>query len=157
MKIIWPRPTKFWYKKRQSMLFKEKLISDHENKALGYNSLILFFSWDWWLCSGPTAPNFRTALHLEQLFPLISTTTAIRRPFPLSCSLSSCAQLCFVLFIMCRTNTHSQSFVKVFLLIFHQWVAINNTSTYQTTPPSNNAHDAQILHGSMSGLHAIAH
>ena len=33
------------------MLLKEKLISDHENEALGYNSLILFFSWDWWLCN----------------------------------------------------------------------------------------------------------
>ena len=41
---------KFWYKKRQSMLFKEKLISDHSVDASLRKSLKDFFKRDWWLC-----------------------------------------------------------------------------------------------------------
>ena len=50
MKTIWHRSMKFLYKERQSMLFKEKLISDHSVHESQRKSLKKFFKRDWWLC-----------------------------------------------------------------------------------------------------------
>ena len=65
MKTIWLKSMKFWHKKRQLMLFKEKLISDHSVDTSMRKSLKDFFKRDWWLCNLPLS-----LILLEPLDPL---------------------------------------------------------------------------------------
>ena len=97
IKTNWPKSMKFWHKKRQSMLFKEKLISDHSIDASLRKSLKEFFKRDWWLC---------TLLILSPLysFPLVFSSF-IRSFFFLSFFLSFflASIVCFFRFVFFRS------------------------------------------------------
>ena len=47
---LWPRPLKFWYKKRQLMFFQRKKISNHSILASRNTKLLLFLICAWSPC-----------------------------------------------------------------------------------------------------------
>ena len=70
----WPRPMKFWHKKRQTIYIKVKKVPHLSEDTFGDKSLILFAIWDEWPCSLPKSSEVDVIF--RQMAKTLTTTRA---------------------------------------------------------------------------------
>ena len=83
---------KFWYKKRQTIFFEEKLISDLSVDEPLRKSLKEFFKRDWWLCNsvsyltGPCQPTALPCYHFSYFEVLSYQSLSANHTYTGNCS-----------------------------------------------------------------------